>query len=141
MRLRATVLLPVLFVTYISASARSDEASPFVLLTGLWVDASKKLGCAKDLNPYGIGFSDDRSRMLLGIGAPLHGPPGEIHPIGEMSEYQVVQSSPYVRVKHELDTQTTDLILISRDRLCWHLTDAPAGTCFQTFDRCPYEWK
>ena len=141
MRLQATLLLPVLFVTYVSASAGSDEPSPFVLLSGLWVDANKKLGCTGDPNPYGIAFSDDRSRMILGIGAPLHGPPGEIHLIGETAEYQVVRSSPYVRVKHEMGTQTTDLILISRDRLCWHLNDAPAETCFQTFERCPYELK
>ena len=132
------LLLPGLLGVFLVGAAKESQ---FSALSGVWVDSDRKLGCTNDPNPHQFSFSDDHSKMTEWVSAPRHGPPGEIHLIGEVSEYQVTHSSPHIRVRPLLsDSPTTlaewDLVLVSSDRLCWHSTDTPSATCSRSFERC-----
>ena len=116
------------------------EDSPFVILPGTWGwTTDSGLECHE--NPHDLSFSDDKSSMLLAFHQPLKNPSEKAE---QTVRYRILATAPHLRMKIEGETRTTptgelvvwDLVLLSRNKYCWHRTDWRRGACTASNERC-----
>ena len=132
----------LLFAAPLAGHAEAKPAkSPFAAFAGSWLPSESKLGCKMDPHPNWFEFSEDRRTMFHYIGGPIDAREGELpDEMLRVAEFQIVQTSPHVRVRHEYDTPTLpnvfDLVFMTPDSLCWQRPEDPAGSCALRFERC-----